>query len=183
MRVLLDDARQVVRRRFARYFEGGRPYSLAPVAVPAAGMHHLGRAYAMAGRERRTYLLIEPVSALLLAVNRCGGLGEPLRRGLADYFALEALYGAASGAWPDQWEAQTSGEPASMVAMLAGFVGGVERVAAESFLRLGPGPLRAAVNDYMGSEYGFAAVEACFAPGAGLRTARLAGVLRRGREK
>jgi hypothetical protein len=171
----MDDARRIVQTRFALHFDGARPYALSQTLFPVARGGHLARAYAMAGRERKAYLLIAPVSTLLLGMNYCWELAPAFQLGLADYLAISALFHAEPRYWPAQWEAQTSGEPARMAAELARHVPGVRLAAAGCYLRTGPMRLRTVVNGFLRTGEGFAVVEGCFARRS---AARLTGILR-----
>lgn len=160
------------------HFDGARPFSLSQTIVPVTRLGYLARAYAIAGRERRAYLLIPPVSSLLLAASHCQSLAPRLQAGLVDYLALTALYSGEPSRWPRMWEAQTCGIPVQMVAELTRFVSGAGGMIADCVLRSGPGALRRAVNGYLQSEQGFSAAEECFGRGMMPQPARLSALLR-----
>ncbi len=174
----MDDARRVVQTRFAMHFDGARPYTLSQILLPVAQRRHLARAYEQAGRDRRAYLLIAPVAALLLGLRKCQDLAPMFQIGMADYLALAVLFNAEPRYWPSMWEAQTSGEPARMVAGVAATIPAFRTAAAEAYLRGRTMPVRDALNGYLRTEMGFAAVNDCFGAGAAPRAERLSGLLR-----
>lgn len=174
----MDDARRVVQTRFAVHFDGVRPYSLSQSLVPVARNRHLARAYERAGRDRRAYLLIAPVAALLLGLRKCRDLAPMLQIGMADYLAMSALFQGEPRYWPAMWAAQTSGEPAQMVAAVAATIPAFRAGAAEAYLGGRTSLVRDALNVFLRTDKGFVAVNECFGAGGALQAERLAGLLR-----
>ncbi len=174
----MDDARRVVQTRFAVHFDGVRPYTLSQTLIPVERSRHLARAYERAGRDRRAYLLIAPVAALLLGLRKCVDLAPMFQIGLADYLAMAALFQGEPRYWPAMWAAQTSGEPARMAAAVAAAIPAFRTVAAEAYLGGRSTLVRDALNRFLRTDKGFVAVNECFGASGVLQAERLAGLLR-----